>query len=423
MSSVNDPLHLEYGREVEGLTVVRQPSPSGAASFSATYVGPAGWGFDPRGEAGTAMVVNQLLSSGAGPYDRMALARLLDRAGATLSTECAPESGEVTIWGPSPDWEKLLALLADVVLRPRFAPDDLVRVQRQLSERQMRELTQPASRADRELFRATYPEGHPYRSTGLGDARSVARISPRKLRVFHRDHYTSGDAILVVTAPARLSAIETAARHFFSGFAEHRGPALRFPPVRARTGRTLTVELEGRSQVEIRIGGDSIARSDPEYPAAFLADEVLGGRAQLSRLFQRVRERGGLVYHASSELEAMRFGGYWTVGAGTGAERWEKVVPLLTRELERIRTREVSASDLREVRESAIGEVPLALETTADAHELAVEVAYHRLPADYLSRWPSLLRSVRPKEVREAAARAMDSRHAVTVLAGPVASP
>jgi zinc protease len=423
MSRAADPLRLEYGREVDGLAVVRQPPPPGAASFSATYVGPAGWGFDPPGESGTALVVNQLLSSGAGAYDRMALARLLDRAGASLSTECAPESGEVTIWGPSADWEKLLALLADVVLRPRFAPDDLVRVQRQLSERQLRELAQPASRADRELFRATYPEGHPYRSTGLGDARSVPRISPTKLRAFHRSHYTSGDAILVVTAPARLSTIETAAHRLFSDFAEHRAPALHFPPVRVRPRRTLTVELEGRSQVEIRIGGDSIARSDPEYPAAFLADEILGGRAQLSRLFQRVRERGGLVYHASSSLEAMRFGGYWTVGAGTGTERWEKVVPMLSRELERMATREVSTSTLRQVRESAVGEVPLALETTADAHELAVDVAYHRLPPDYLSRWPSLLRSVRPREVREAAERAMDHRHAVTVLAGPLARP
>ncbi|MGA8091861.1 MAG: pitrilysin family protein [Thermoplasmata archaeon] len=421
MSRTNDPLRLEYGREVEGLAVVRQPPPPGAASFSATYVGPAGWGFDPPGGDGTALATNQLLSSGAGPYDRMALARLLDRAGATLSTECAPESAEVTIWGPSADWERLLALLADVVLRPRFAPDDLVRVQRQFSERQMRELAQPASRADRELFRATYPEGHPYRSTGLGDPRSVARISPRKLRAFHRTHYTSGDAVLVVTAPGGLSAIENAARALFSEFAEKRGPTLHFSPVRSRSARTLTVELEGRSQVEIRIGGDSIARSDPEYPAAFLANEVLGGRAQLSRLFRRVRERGGLVYHASSELEAMRFGGYWAVGAGTGPERWEKVVPMLSRELERMGSREVSVSDLREVRESAIGEVPLALESTANAHELAVEVAYHRLPGDYLSRWPALLRSVRPKEVRAAAERAMDRRHAVTVLAGPVA--
>jgi zinc protease len=421
MSRTGDPLQLEYGEELDGLTVVRQPSPAGAASFSATYVGPAGWGFDPPGEAGTARIVNQLLSSGAGPYDRMALARRLDRAGATLSTESAPESGEVTLWGPAADWKKLLALLADVVLRPRLAPDDLLRVRRQLLERQMRELSQPASRADRELFRATYPETHPYRSSGLGDPRSIARITPGKLRAFHRSHYTSGGAVLVVTAPARLAAVERTARASFSDFAESRGPTLRFPSVRSRPARSLTVELKGRSQVEIRIGGDSLARSDPGYPAAFLANEILGGRAQLSRLFQRVRERGGLVYHASSELEAMRFGGYWTVGAGTGPEHWKKVVSMLSKELEQMERREVSASELREVRESAIGELPLALESTADAHELAVEVAYHRLPGDYLSRWPALLRAVRPKEVREAAERTMDRRHAVTVLAGPIA--
>jgi zinc protease len=423
MSRANDPLRLEYGREVEGLAVVRQPSPAGAASFSATYVGPAGWGFDPPGEAGTARAVNELLSSGAGPYDRMAIARLLDRAGATLTSECAPESGEVTIWGPAADWEKLLALLADAVLRPRFAPEDLVRVQRQLSEQQMRELAQPGSRADRELFRATYPETHPYYSSGLGDPKSVARISPTKLRKFHRAQYTSGDAVLVVTGPVRLAAVEAAARVHFSGFAEHRGPTLRFPPVRRRAARRLTVALKGRSQVEIRIGGDSIPRSDPAYPAAFLANEILGGRGQLSRLFQRVRERGGLVYHASSELEAMRFGGYWTAGAGTGAERWEKVVAMLSHELEEMEERTVSSSELREIRESAIGEMPLALESTADAHELAVEVAYHRLPGDYLSRWPELLRSVTPKEVRAAADRAMDPHHAVTILAGPVNRP
>jgi zinc protease len=141
----------------------------------------------------------------------------------------------------------------------------------------------------------------------------------------------------------------------------------------------------------------------------------------LSRLFQRIRERGGLVYHAASQLEAMRFGGHWTVGAGTGPDRVHKVVQMLSVELDRMQTRAVSPSELAEVRESAIGELPLALETTADAHELAVEVAYHRLPGDYLVRWPTLLREVSPKQVREAAERAMDRKHAATILAGPLA--
>jgi zinc protease len=420
MTEPNGVLRVEYGRELDGMVVARQASPDGAASFSATYVGPAGWGFDPPGAAGTARVVNQLLTSGAGRYDRVALARRLDRAGATLSSDCAPESAEVTIWGPAEDWADLVGLLADVVLRPRFAPEDLERVRRQLSERQLRELAQPGSRADLELFRATYPESHPYRSTGLGDPRTARRITLGEIRRFHRNHYTSGDSLLVVTAPARLSAVEAVARRLFSGFEEHRAPALSIPPVPARSARTVEVDLAGRSQVEIRIGGDSIARSDPNYPAAFLANEILGGRGTLSRLFQRVRERDGLAYHSSSELESMRFGGYWAVGAGTGADRWRKLVPLLANELVQLETVSVSAAELKVVRESAIGEMPLALETTADAHELAVEVAYQRLPGDYLSQWPGMLRAVRPAQVREAAEQAMDRRKAVTVLAGPV---
>jgi len=423
MGSTDDPLRLEYGRELHGLAVVRQAPPAGAVSFSATYVGPAGWGFDRPGEEATARLVNQLLSSGAGRYDRVALARRLDRAGATLTPECAPESGEVTIWGPAEDWPSLLALLADVVLRPRFAPEDLERVRRQLAERQLREMAQPASRADRELFRATYPEGHPYRTNGLGDPRSLARIRPESLRRFHGAHYTSGEAVLVVTAPARLSAVEDEVRRHFSEFSEARGPVLRLPSVRPRRPRTITVPLPGRSEVDIRLGGDSIPRSDPEYPAAFLANEVLGGRGQLSRLFQRIRERGGLVYHAASQLEAMRFGGHWTVGAGTAPQHASKVLRMLSRELDRLETRDVAASELREIRESAIGEIPLALESTADAHELAVDVAYHRLPGDYLLRWPRALREVRPKEVRAAAERAMDRTRGVAILAGPMGAP
>ena len=420
MSSANDPLVVEYGRPVGALTVVRQAPPAGAATFSATYVGPAGWGFDPAQEEGTARAVSALLPSGAGRWDRVALARRLDQAGATLTTECAPESSEVTIWGPAELWPELTKLLAEVVLRPRLAPDDLERVRRQISERQLRESTQPANRAARELLRAIYPTGHPYRTNGLGDPRSIARLTSEKLRRFHRAHFTAGEGILVVTVPAPLAAVEEVARREFADLPRGAGPTLAIPTVRRRVARDLRVDLPGRSQVEIRIGGDSISRSDPEYAAAFLADEILGGRAQLSRLFQQIREKGGMVYHASSRLESMRFGGYWMAGAGTGAEHWKKVAPMLAREVARMEHAEVTAKELIEVRESAIGEIPLALESTSEAHELAVDVAYHRLPGNYWTTWREALRAVRPPEVRRAAERAMDVRTAVTVFAGPI---
>ncbi len=418
-----DPLRIEYGDEVDGLTVVRQATPPGSASFSATYVGPAGWGFDPAGAEGTARMVNALVTSAAGRYGRVALARRLDRAGATLHRECAPESSEVTIWGPADAWRDLLGLLADVVLRPRFEADDIARALRQFLESQLRESTQPAARVERELLRAIFPEGHPYRATGLGTRRSVERITRGDLVRFHEGHYTSGDGILVVTVPARLRDVEESARRLFSRFAEPRAPKLRVPPVRSRAPTVTRIDLAGHSQVEVRVGGSSLERASPLYPAAFLANEVLGGRPLLARLFQRVREQSGLAYHASSDLEAMRFGGYWVAQAGTGPDRWKKVAPMLQQEVARLRQEPVPGSELRAIRESAIGELPLSLESTSDAHDLAVDAAYNRLPADHWVRWPSVLRAVRPREVEEAARVAFAERGAATVLAGPLSAP
>ena len=411
---------MEFGPEIDGLRIVLQSPPAGAASFSATYVGPAGWAFDPAGRDGTARLVNQVITSAAGAFDRVALARRLDRLGATLSRHAAPESGEVTVWGPLPEWEKLLGILADVVLRPRFEPSDVARARRQARERQLREATQPASRAEVELLRAIFPVGHPYRATGVGTARTLARITRSDLVRFHRAHYTSGDAVLVVTVPVARSRVESVVRRLFRRFVEARGPSLSVPPVPPPRSRERRIDLPGRSQVEVRLGGASISRSDPAYPAAYLANEVLGGRPMLSRLFQKVREEGGLAYHASSSLEAMRWGGRWTAQAGTGPDRYREVVRMLSDEVDHVSTSPVPEEVLRQTRESAVGQIPLALESTADAHELAVEVAYHRLPEDYWLRWPGLLRNLTPDDVQRAAALALNGRTAVTVLAGPL---
>jgi zinc protease len=139
----------------------------------------------------------------------------------------------------------------------------------------------------------------------------------------------------------------------------------------------------------------------------------------LSRLFQRLREKAGLAYHASSQLEAMRYGGFWTVQAGTSPANADRALRLLRRELRHLESDPVAPDELELIRESAIGELPLSLESTADAHELAVDLAYHELPADFWERWPARLRAVGPAEIQEAVREGLDARTAVTIVAGP----
>ncbi len=415
----SNPLRIEYANPFDGLRLAVQPPPDSAASACVSFVGPGGSGYDPRGGEGTALLTAQVATAGAGPYGRVALSRLLDRLGATLTHQVAPESVEFSVWGPATEWRRLLTILSHVVLRPRFEPADVARVRRQLVERQMREREQPSHRAERELLRLIFPAGHPYRETGLGTPRSTSRLRRPDLRQFHAAHYLARGGLVVSTVPATADTLRREVRRLFRPLRDAGDPPpLQFPP---HTGHSVLrqVELPQRSQVDIRIGGLSVSRSSPDYPALFLAEEVLGGRPLLSRLFQRVREKEGLAYHASSELEAMRYGGYWTVQAGTSAANATRALRLLRRELQHLEAEPVATTELNLIRESAIGELPLSLESTADAHELAVDLAYHELPGDFWERWPERLRAVSPAEIQAAVRRGFDARKAVTVVAGP----
>lgn len=419
MPELADPLEMEWASLPSGLELLHQAPPASAHSFSISYIAPAGWGFESPDVAGLATVAAKLVVGQPGQRSREALARTLDRLGASLTSTVTAESAELTLWGPEDAWSPLLEIFADAVFRPHFAASELARAQRQLRERQLRQKIQPDLRAERELVSKMFPGRHPYGSTGIGTSRTSARISLDGLRRFHASHYPTRGSVLVVTrrAPGR-DVVRSLAGYFR---AEELVPDPPLPPLPepSRHEKRRDVPIPGQSQVAVRIGAPTIARSDPIYPELFLANEVLGGRPLLSRLFQRVREDRGWVYHASSELEALRWGGYWEAVAGTDPGTRDRVVRLMRREIERLSTDLVPSGELERIRESTLGSLPLELETTASAHELAVEVAYHHLPGDFYRTWPDRLRAIRPQELRSAAEAGFAPGRAVVITAGP----
>jgi zinc protease len=415
-----DPLLVARETLDSGLQLVRQDAPAGSPSVSFTYVGPAGTAFDPKGLEGTALLASELMTLAAGRRDRRALARHLDGLGATLSADPSPECNEVTVWGPSDRWEGLLDILADAVLRPRFDVADLTKARRQLLERQLREERQPDSRADLEFLRAVFPQGHPYCRSGLGSRRSVGRIRRDGLLRFHRDHAVGTGAYVVATSSLSQERLAGAVQGRFSEWPAPRPPP---SPELPAVGRPKTpdriVSMPGRAQVELRIGVASLRRTDPLFPAAFLTNEVLGGRPPLSRLFQKVREKHGLAYHASSDLEAMSWGGFWQAQAGTGPERAGAVESLLKGEFYSLVERPIPSAELERIRTSSIGALQLDLETTQGIHDLAVDAAYYQLPATFYRDWPAMLRALKPSDLTEAAATYLLPANLVTVRAGP----
>jgi zinc protease len=416
----DSPLDLERLTLDGGVELFRQSPPVGAASFSVTYLAPAGWGYESPAHAGSARVLAGMLRSGGGSWDRAALARELDRLGGTLDSDVTAEHLSLTLWGPEAHRDRLLPLLCAAIREPRFETQEFARLRREAVERQMRELTQPASRAEKELIHRIFVPGHPLRETGYGTSASLRHLDVATLRRAHRDRVLTRGGRFIATTRLATRAIGAKLDAALGAALDQPAPAAPVvPPRPRRPGRSERISLPGNSQVEIRLGGPSVLRSDPEYAAAYLANDILGGRSLLSRIVYHIREQSGLAYHTASELSSGLWDGYWVAEAGTTPAQTERVLSLLRREVERLGRTPVRASELERIRESGLGAVQLELEDTASAHSLAVEVAEWQLPDDHWRQWPAELRRVTAGQVESAARRALDPALASHVIAGP----
>ena len=140
---------------------------------------PVGSADDPESLPGLAALTADLLDEGAGDRDGLALHEALARIGAHFDTECASDATLLGVLSLAPHADEALDLLADIVFKPRFAPEDFdrLRTQRRRRLQQMRDV--PSALADRvfveELFR-----GHPYGHLPIGtDEAAGAAVAGR----------------------------------------------------------------------------------------------------------------------------------------------------------------------------------------------------------------------------------------------------
>ncbi|MGH7452367.1 MAG: M16 family metallopeptidase, partial [bacterium] len=87
----------------------------------------AGTAMDPAGKSGLASMVAAMLDEGAGSRHALQLADAIDFLGANISAAAGRHTSAIALNTPLSKLDSALALMADVALRPAFAPDELNR--------------------------------------------------------------------------------------------------------------------------------------------------------------------------------------------------------------------------------------------------------------------------------------------------------
>ncbi len=261
------------------------------------------------------------------------IAREVDRVGGMLDAFTAKEMVCFNTRVLAEHLPKAFDVLADMVLEPRFADEDIEREKSVVLE-EIRMTQDNPEDLVHELFTQNFWNPHPLGKPILGTPETVSAFTRDTLGDWFSRCYAPNN--LVITAAGQLThaqLVDLVAERFsklspLRDGAEEPAPQAA-PHITLRTKH----ELE---QVHICLGVPALPLTDRRRFAASILNNVLGG-GMSSRLFQNIRERLGLAYAIFSEMNSYRDAGMLSVYAGTSLETAEQLIDCVLEELQRLK--------------------------------------------------------------------------------------
>ena len=376
---------------------------------------------DAAGKEGTADLLGEMLSQGAGTRDALAFAQAVDGAGGNLGCGSSREAIVANAQFLSKDSGLMLSLLADALLRPKMDAAEFDK----LRKRAIDGIANAKDSDPRQLI-GTYANGwlfrgHPYgRSTG-GDETSLATITLADLQAFRAQQMGGDRLIIAIAGDFDAQAVTAQVREAFGGWAKASGalPQVEAKP-RESGRRVLLVDKPGATQTYFALGNIGSRHGDPAEAAQDLVQTAFGGRFT-SMLNTELRVKSGLTYGARSAIDRSRMPGAATISSFTKTESTKAAIDLAIATLDRLHKDGLDAATIASAKHYVAGQFAPDLETAPQLAGQLASMALYGDTRDAIDGYLGRIAAATPEQISTARAVFPDSKDLVIVAIGDAA--
>jgi zinc protease len=270
---------------------------------------------DPRHREGLTNLAAEWARRGAGGRTRQATDAALDALGATLEVQTEPDSTRFEADVLARNLDPLLALLADMIVRPTFAAPEFGRTRSEIQGQIDEQRTDDRQLASRFFGRNLYAD-HPYGHPADGTRAALDACKPDETVAHFRRHFGGKNLIFAISGDVSPDALPaTLARAFrgLDGAAAPTNPLELREPVAPKGWRIQLVDKPDRQQTQLLFGHPAVRATDPDRVPLMVALAAFGGHGMNATLMTELRRKRGLAYGAYLSLHERR-----GVGDATG---------------------------------------------------------------------------------------------------------
>jgi len=315
---------------------------------------------EPVERGGISHLIEHLVFKGTDTRSAEDIARAIDSVGGHMDAFTAKEHTCFYVTVLDEHVEMAADLLSDVLLRPRFAPEDIER-EKAVVFQEIKMVDDTPDDLVHDLFLDKAWPGHPLGRPILGKREVVAALDRDTILGHFQREYAPAHVTVAVAGNVEHDRVVDAFAPRFEGFVRPAGEHASAAPTMLAGVHMFSKPLE---QVQVVMGFPGVSDTSPERYALYLLNDVMGG-SMSSRLFQEIRERQGLVYSVHSGAQQFRDCGIVYLYAGTERGNVGKVLHAFLREVRALKKDGVTADELARAKDHLKGNLMLSLESSS----------------------------------------------------------
>jgi zinc protease len=373
------------------------------------------FGLETRsGQDGISDVLGALFSYGSEAHDRLAFRKALDDIAANETA-----GYEFSLSVLTANFSRGVQLLAENELHPALPEKAFAVVKRQTSEFLAGNLKSPEYRTFRALDTALLPVGDPVLRQAT--PATVANVTLEHVRSFYaatvRPDLTTIVVIGDVSADEARSVVE---KWFGTWRASGSKPDTTLPPVGPNKPSSVSVADPQAVQDSVFLAEQlNLNRFDPDYYPLQLGNHVLGGGFYATRLYHDLRQVAGYVYTVDVRLDASKTRASYAVAYGCDPDNVSKARTLIQRDLDQMRTQDVSEEELHQAKALILRQIVLNESSEEGVAHGLLARAEIDLPLNEPIIASKKFYAITAPEIREAFAKHVRTGDLVEVVRGP----
>lgn len=311
---------------------------------------------EPWPANGIAHLTEHMLFKGTKRRSAYALSSAIENRGGSMNAHTTREETAYYARVLPEEAERAADVIADMMLRSVFDPKELDRERQVVIQEIGRDKDTPEDYIYDLMHETAFPRQKIGRSI-LGTTDVIERMSRDKVMDYVNRHYHAGNTVIIGTGKIAHADLVRLARRYFGRLPA--GNPTKIEPARIRGG-DLRQERESE-QLHLMLSFPAPGLHHKKTHIAGLLATLLGGSSS-SRLFQKVREKRGLVYNISACHLPFQDVGLLSLYAGTDPERVKELIPVVCHELRDV-TQRITPSELNRAKAQARADMLMGQES------------------------------------------------------------